>query len=649
VIDLTRSPLRYEALSYVWGTEKARQPIKCHGYDVPITQNLEHALRALRHPTLIKPLWVDAVCINQQDLDERVRQIGYMRLVYRHAGRVVVWLGPSNPVTERALARARELCEYEALLRKTLHDSAGPTTQPGQIRVQILGMMLEELRTDAAAQSGSDLIKLLESPYFERVWCIQEVASSRECICKSGDAEFDFFDLLSLTRMVNEFQGQNKKPMSPLRFWHFVYKQRNRVPDKHGVEIEGAVGNMLFALMNMRNFQATDPRDRLFAIFGITDDGIEPVLAMSDTLDYNSPGAARFLSRVQRGLIWLTKQAESLAPGSEGSIRDPAMTPNYTKPVMEVYRDFTRYMVCRNPRVLDVLSQVQHRRNPEPVSGTPPWPSWVPRFDEPQSCSFFVQRIFLPGIPRTSDYKYFAELYDCPPGGSPREPNVLQLDGFRMDEVASVSGLVQSSSTEPVPLQRLWDEMFEFPLFPRTKLEYVGGTERLDTAFFLTLCGGGMGIMVSMPDPVAGIGSRFQAMATLAEHARNQARGWLAWCHGYPEFAYPDLMPRSKAVRDAELDPTYYNCAAWCYLLQRRVFRTSRGYLGLGPDQVKPGDHVVSLFGGHIVYVLRQASPRDWIFVGECYLHHWDLMTGLLADTIRKRQANIPIETFRLV
>ncbi|KAI3324366.1 HET domain protein [Xylariaceae sp. AK1471] len=644
VVDLTNSPLRYEALSYVWGTEKARQPLKCHGYDILITQNLEYALQALRHPTLIRPLWVDAVCINQLDLDERVRQIGYMRLVYEYAGRVVVWLGPENPVTESALARARELCEYRAILLQTFRESAGPTTQPAQVDAQVFRMMLEELMMDAEAQSGSDLVKLLESAYFERVWCIQEVVASKECICKSGKIEFNFYDLLSLTRLVAELQGRHK-PSSPLRFWNQVYEQRSRQWNKHALKVEGAVGKMLHVLMNMRNFQATDPRDRLFAIFGITDEGLEPVLANMDTLV--SGNNAHVVSKMQKAFAWLGKQVESLGPGLEGLRRNPAMTPNYTKPVLEVYRDFTRFMVRKSPRVLDVLSHVQHTR--DPIPGTSPWPSWVPRFDEPQSCSFFPQRLFLPGIPLKGHYGYFAQLYDFPLRGSPMEPNVLQLDGFRVDEVASVSGPTLSSGGEQLPLERVWNDLFAFPLFPRTELKYIGGTEQLDTAFFLTLCGGGIGLVLSMPDQLGELNDRLQGISILAEHARNQARGWLASCYGYPESAYPDLMPQSKAVRDKDLNPGYYHSAAWAYLFKRRVFRTSQGYLGLGPDLMKPGDHIVSLFGGHFAYVLRQVSLTDWVLVGDCYLHHWDLMTGQLAGLVRRRQVNIPIETFRLV
>lgn len=568
-------------------------------------------------------------------------------VVYRYANRVVVWLGQESSVTKRGLTRARELCEYRAMLTSTASGGNSLQSASQQANMQIDRILLESLiaetgSAEAASQSLNDLVQLLETRYFERVWCIQEVVASKQCVCQSGDVVFNFYDLLSLTALVNELRGP-QKPYSPLRFWSQVYQQRTREWKPHALKVESSVGSMLQVLMNMRNFQATDPRDRLFAIFGITDEGLQPVSANMDALVSGSN--ARVLSTMQKAFVWLGKKAEER--GIQRTERNPAMTPNYTKPVMEVYRDFTRFMMRKGTRLLGVLSHVQHTRDPAAASTS--WPSWVPRFDEPQSCTFFPARLFLPGIPLNGHYAYFAGLHDSPLRGSPVEPNVLQLDGFRVDSVASVCGPVRSDEGGTLPIQRLWNDLFAFPLFPRTTLKYIGGAEQLDTAFFLTLCTGGTGLVMSMPDQLGRLGDRLQGLQTLADHARNQARRWLAAFYGFPESAYPDLMPQSQAVRDANLSPVYYHVGVWNFLHHRRVFRTQQGFLGLGPDTMKPGDQVVSLFGGHMAFVLRQVSASDWALVGDCYLHHWDLMSGKLPELVRRRRVNILSETFRLI
>ncbi|KAJ2984495.1 hypothetical protein NUW58_g6029 [Xylaria curta] len=90
------SPPIYEALSYCWGDTSDGCFIFCDGTPYAVTQNLESALRHLRQSEGSRALWIDAICINQNDLAERASQVNLMRHIYRNARRVVVWLGPSK-------------------------------------------------------------------------------------------------------------------------------------------------------------------------------------------------------------------------------------------------------------------------------------------------------------------------------------------------------------------------------------------------------------------------------------------------------------------------------------------------------------------------------------------------------------------------
>src|SRR5687768_9455999 len=66
---------RYEALSYAWGDADDCRPVMVDARVVQVTANLETALRRLRHPDRDRALWVDALCINQQDNDEKSHQV----------------------------------------------------------------------------------------------------------------------------------------------------------------------------------------------------------------------------------------------------------------------------------------------------------------------------------------------------------------------------------------------------------------------------------------------------------------------------------------------------------------------------------------------------------------------------------------------
>jgi hypothetical protein len=86
----------FEALSYCWGSPDDPKPIRLDGHIFRVGVNLESALRHLRYESTQRVLWVDAVCVNQENLVERSQQITLMRDVYESAQNVVVWLGDSE-------------------------------------------------------------------------------------------------------------------------------------------------------------------------------------------------------------------------------------------------------------------------------------------------------------------------------------------------------------------------------------------------------------------------------------------------------------------------------------------------------------------------------------------------------------------------
>jgi len=99
---------QYEALSYAWGNATQTIDIELNGIIFPATVNLDAALRALRKPDEPRTLWVDAVCINQSDLQEQGSQVKMMWDIYRNAKRVLVWLGPEEGDSAIAMADMAE-------------------------------------------------------------------------------------------------------------------------------------------------------------------------------------------------------------------------------------------------------------------------------------------------------------------------------------------------------------------------------------------------------------------------------------------------------------------------------------------------------------------------------------------------------------
>ena len=83
----------YEALSYAWGQPVFPELLHTHKGILKITENLALALHSLRFKDRVRYLWVDAVCINQNDLMEKSQQVAMMSIIYKSARQVICWLG----------------------------------------------------------------------------------------------------------------------------------------------------------------------------------------------------------------------------------------------------------------------------------------------------------------------------------------------------------------------------------------------------------------------------------------------------------------------------------------------------------------------------------------------------------------------------
>jgi hypothetical protein len=108
----------YEALSYVWG-EDADSPsrhVSCSGEKVPITRNCYDALRILHRHLGIRTIWVDAICINQDSIEEKEHQIPLMRDIYGNARRVFIWLGNGTKESDEAFAWIARESALESVL-----------------------------------------------------------------------------------------------------------------------------------------------------------------------------------------------------------------------------------------------------------------------------------------------------------------------------------------------------------------------------------------------------------------------------------------------------------------------------------------------------------------------------------------------------
>jgi len=128
VVSLADSP-RFTALSYVWGSPSAKtRTILCDGAEITITQNCHDALVALRRRWSTLTIWVDAICIDQNNPAERSHQVLLMEEIYSWAETVYIWLGPGTTASGAAINWISRLPRSHQCLRPMKLGMASSTT-----------------------------------------------------------------------------------------------------------------------------------------------------------------------------------------------------------------------------------------------------------------------------------------------------------------------------------------------------------------------------------------------------------------------------------------------------------------------------------------------------------------------------------------
>ncbi|KAI1309263.1 HET-domain-containing protein [Xylaria venustula] len=227
--DSTDTPVPvYEALSYAWGSPEKGEMIEIEVSMImdenmsrnisacrhlPITRNLAIALRHVRLRDRPRTLWIDAICIDQSNIQERSAQVQRMGEIFSSARDVVAWLGPSFTSSRLALNTLRRIGEQLELSNTTFHNFPAPHWfgHDGQVALAQLPSM-DEL--DAIAQ-------LCKVPYMSRLWVVQElVLASAKSVVKCGDDELPWplfrRAMLRFSSWVDSIPVQAYQALSPV-------------------------------------------------------------------------------------------------------------------------------------------------------------------------------------------------------------------------------------------------------------------------------------------------------------------------------------------------------------------------------------------------------------------------------------------------
>jgi len=125
----------FSTLSYCWGpdSQSPSQNITCAGHEIPITQNCHDALSTLSSHFKVQTIWVDAICINQNDDPEKGLQIPLMKDIYGKAKRVYIWLGNGTEMSDEALDWIVRDSKYDEVFMAAKFKAFPAIMMPGEI------------------------------------------------------------------------------------------------------------------------------------------------------------------------------------------------------------------------------------------------------------------------------------------------------------------------------------------------------------------------------------------------------------------------------------------------------------------------------------------------------------------------------------
>lgn len=315
--------VQYEALSYTWGDGTQRSDLYCNGKHLSVTSNLGQALRYLRSREKTRTLWIDAICINQADNEEKSHQIALMRDVYTKAHRVIAWIGEENP----ADAAAMEIGDPNPL----------PENSPIGERVIKLSGLQAKLKSSLISART-----LIQRPWFGRAWIIQEAALAKRLQIQCGEKILDWESLYSNLRLMSQTADANG---TPLTFGNISYRRLEFIETtRNNVKLAGSGSNegvnlsdpklpwkdFHSAVNNGRLYGASNPRDHIYALLGLVDENA----AKSLLVDYSQPHTAIYRTFV-RHIVQQTRDLTVLGQIDSSTTPDLASwVPDYARASM---------------------------------------------------------------------------------------------------------------------------------------------------------------------------------------------------------------------------------------------------------------------------------------------------------------------------
>ncbi|KAE9366371.1 HET-domain-containing protein [Stipitochalara longipes BDJ] len=263
LVSLSTSPA-YKALSYTWGDPDKRKLIEVGGERLAIPQNLWWFLHSWDSSELENPnlFWIDAICIDQENVLERNHQVRLMKQIYSSAAKVVVWLGQEADDSDIAM-------KFMAT--------------KGLAELKRKGCGFRRMWT---RDEGKALLALCERGYWRRIWIIQEIIHARKITVLCGKKSFEWnsfeklYGKLKILEMKSwishhEYAGQILDSSASVMVWQRAHWRHPETPTP----------SLETLLEVFQDWKCSDVRDKVYGLLGMVDQ------ATAFAVDYSKSAA----------------------------------------------------------------------------------------------------------------------------------------------------------------------------------------------------------------------------------------------------------------------------------------------------------------------------------------------------------------------
>lgn len=645
---------KYDALSYVWGDPSVRFDILINGYPFTVGRNLYYALKYLRSEEIEIVLWADAICINQNDTDEKNTQVPMMADIYRTAHNVRCWVGrsfedddregkPMEAFEESARCADRDTGETSPenylmsaafyVLEKFSSNDTFDIWQPGRYHIrEDAPPVLQEAMTTAVRRSFDDanivkcwreLQRIFERPYWRRVWIQQEVICADNAVLHCGSHSKN---LIPLGRVGTAIQRCAQR-----------YVNRS-LPDALA-DIHGASRSMLSTCQHATNWGVQlSPRRGLYT---------QPGVILNFLRSQYAFAATNLLDKFY-GISGL------IEPWSDGKL-----FVSYNRPIREVsceaIRLLLQYCGVKGMQIFCTMFQI-------PQAARIDLPSWCPDVSYVSATGSLDAERKSTSVTTSSDRDLPQRLYwpsagdlsngvDFSAAGASM-PN-LRFSGCGLKMICS--GVILDINVTCSP-DLTTPQLMDMRCITQPVQIFRGNESRKWTTdsheeMWRTLCAdyawGSEGPGVFASKAPESYGKVFDFLCTKAaedifldgEYAQSLDLWSIA-----RKLPGAEELPRETSGQDVKkwilgtIGP--FRRAVLTATRKRRFMVSSKDYTGLVSLDAQEGDFVCIIFGCPMPLIMRPVEDH-FVFIGEAYIHRWmhgeameALKTGELEETM---------------